>query len=306
MVEDLHPEDPPEIGPYRLRGRLGTGGMGVVYLGFSPKGHARAIKVPHRELARDSEFRRRFAAEVAAASRVSGPGVAEVVASDPDADLPWLASEYVPGTTLDQAVATQPLPTDAVRTFASGLAEALAAIHAAGVVHRDLKPANVLHTPTGPRVVDFGIATAGHTRMTSTGVIIGSPGWIAPERIRGQDATPASDVWAWGACVAYAATGHSPFGADTPDADRRPRPGRPTRPHNLPDNLAPLVTRALASNPSDRPTARELADLLADDAAHRAAPQPEEPEEPWRDFQALASTSKRVASPPTAWSGAAG
>ena len=187
----------------------GAGGMGVVYFGFSTDGHRRAIKVPHRELAADAEFRCRFSAEVAAASKVTGPGVATVVAADTDADLPWLASEYVPGSPLGES-ADVPMGTDDARAFALGLAQALADIHAAGVVHRDLKPANILLTDTGPRVVDFGIATAGFTRLTSTGVIIGSPGWIAPERLKGDDATPASDVWAWGACVAYAFTGRPP------------------------------------------------------------------------------------------------
>ena len=181
----------------------------------------------------DDEFRRRFTAEVNAASRVRGPGVAPVVAADTDGDPPWLASEYVPGTPLDETPTGQPIPAADLPDFARGLAQALASIHAAGVVHRDLKPANVLLTAHGPRVVDFGIATAGLTRMTSTGVIIGSPGWIAPERIRGHDATPAADIWAWGACIAYAATGQSP----PPPTATKPSPSasssaNPTSPHS--------------------------------------------------------------------------
>ena len=260
-MEALHPEDPAEIGPYRLRARLGAGGMGVVYFGFSTDGHRRAIKVPHRDLAADAEFRRRFAAEVAAASKVAGPGVATVVAADTDADLPWLASEYVPGSPLGES-ADVPMGTDDARAFAFGLAVALADIHAAGVVHRDLKPANILLTDTGPRVVDFGIATSGFTRLTSTGVIIGSPGWIAPERLKGDDATSASDVWAWGACVAYAFTGRPPFGGDTPDViAMRILLGQPDL-AALPDAPASIVARALSVDPDQRPSARDLANHL--------------------------------------------
>jgi serine/threonine protein kinase/uncharacterized protein YkwD len=261
VVEALHPEDPAEIGPYRLRARLGAGGMGVVYFGFSPDGHRRAIKVPHGDLAADAEFRRRFAAEVVAASKVTGPGVATVVAADSDADLPWLASEYVPGIPLGES-ADVPMGTDEARAFALGLAVALTDIHAAGVVHRDLKPANILLTDTGPRVVDFGIATAGFTRLTSTGVIVGSPGWIAPERLKGDDATSASDVWAWGACVAYAFTGRSPFGGDAADViAMRILLGQPDL-TALPDAPATIVARALSVDPDQRPSARELATHL--------------------------------------------
>ena len=267
MLVDLRPEDPPEIGPYRLRGRLGAGGMGVVYLGTSPLGHVRAIKVPHRHLLDDEEFRRRFTAEVGAASRVRGPGVAPVVAAEPNGDPPWLASEYVPGPPLDEALAEQPMSPTAVPRFARGLAAALASIHAAGVVHRDLKPSNIVLASNGPQVVDFGIATAGLARMTSTGVIIGSPGWIAPERIRGHDATPASDIWAWGACIAYAATGQSPFAADSHEAiAMRILLSQPDL-TGLTDEVAPLVRAALATEPNDRPRADDLLDQLSNHQA---------------------------------------
>lgn len=259
MLEDLGPEDPAEIGSYRLRGRLGTGGMGTVYLGFTRAGEPVAVKVPHRDLAQDPEFRRRFAAEVAAARRVSGPGVAAVVSADVDTDLPWLASEYVPGTALDEAVRDGSLPSDAVHLLARGLAEALTAIHSVGVVHRDLKPSNVLLTATGPRVVDFGIATAGDTRFTRTGALIGSPGWIAPERLQGLEATAAADVWAWGACVAYAALGKSPFAADTAEAQvNRILTGQPNL-AGVPEDLSGVVALALALAPTERPSAHTLA-----------------------------------------------
>src|SRR5690349_9308502 len=216
-MKPLAADDPRVIGEYRLRAQLGAGGMGRVYLGLSPAGRAVAIKVVHQDLASDADFLRRFGQEVAAARAVSGIYTAPVVASGLNERPPWLATAFVPGPPLDQVVGENgPLPEQALWPLLAGLVEALQAVHACGVVHRDLKPANVLLATDGPRVIDFGIARAADgTSLTAAGVVFGTPGYMSPEQAEGRGAGPASDVFALGCVVAYAATGTGPFGTGT-------------------------------------------------------------------------------------------
>ena len=211
----LEPDDPQSVGAYRLLSRLGAGGMGRVYLGRSPGGRLVAVKVVHAELVRRPEFRERFRREVDAARKVSGAFTAPVVDADPDASLPWLVTSYIAGPSLEQAVAEQgPFEAGAVLALAAGLAEALVSIHAAHLVHRDLKPSNVLLAEDGPRVIDFGIVrSVDSDSVTRTGLVAGSPGFMSPEQVNGEDVTAASDVFCLGAVLAFAATGANPFGS---------------------------------------------------------------------------------------------
>ena len=210
----LDQSDPAEIAGYALRARLGSGGMGNVYLSFTRGGRPVALKVVRKEFADDPEFRRRFRQEVAAAQRVQGLYTAPVVDADPDAPVPWLATAYIAGPALNHAVAEYgPLPELSVLRLLGGVAEGLGAVHAAGLVHRDLKPANVLLAADGPRVIDFGIAHAADaTALTGTGAVLGTPAFMAPEQVAGRPVSSATDVFALGHLVAYAATGHSAFG----------------------------------------------------------------------------------------------
>ncbi|MDV5146711.1 serine/threonine-protein kinase [Streptomyces sp. SBC-4] len=270
-MEPLNAEDPVTIGPFRLIGRLGVGGMGRVFLARSAGGRTVAVKVVHAELAAQEEFRRRFAREVAALERVGGTGTAPVLGSDTTADAPWVAIGYVPGPSLRTVVGDEfgPLPPATVRTLASGLARALVHIHDAGLVHRDLKPSNVLLTVDGPRLIDFGIARAVDTvadggGLTTTGAVVGSPGFMSPEQVRGDRVTPASDVFCLGSVLAYAATGRSPFG--TADSGVHAMMFRIA--HDEPDltDLAPelsgLIRACLAKDPEARPSATEIVETL--------------------------------------------
>jgi serine/threonine protein kinase len=220
VVRELQPGDPQQIGPYRLRGRLGAGGMGQVYLGLSPGGRHVAVKVVHPDLAASPDFRVRFRREVAAARKVSGMFTAPVVDADVDGATPWLATAYVPGPSLSEAVSEHgPLPAPSVLALAAGLAEGLVAVHAAGVVHRDLKPMNVLLAADGPRIIDFGISRAGEaTSLTGVAFVVGSPGFMSPEQAAGGDVGNASDIFSLGAVLAFAATGEGPFGTGSSDA----------------------------------------------------------------------------------------
>lgn len=213
-METLHSDDPRELGSYRLLRRLGAGGMGRVYLARSPGGRTVAVKVVRPDLAADGDFRARFRHEVEIAKAVSGRFTAPVVDADPDAPLPWLATSYVLGPDLTDVVAVHgALPEHTVRGLAAGLAAALQDIHAAGLIHRDLKPSNVLLAADGPRLIDFGIARAvDGSRMTQTGVVVGSPGHMSPEQATGQDVGTAGDVFSLGTVLAFAATGRNPFG----------------------------------------------------------------------------------------------
>ena|GEM_PF-369093 len=213
-MEQLTAHDPRRIGPFEVLGRLGAGGMGLVYLGRSAAGRRVAIKTVRAELAEDQLFRVRFSREIAAAKKVSGFYTAAVVDADADAPLPWLATAYVPAPSLEDLVAEcGPLPVDAVRWLTAGIAEALQSIHQVGLVHRDLKPSNVLVTEDGPRVIDFGIAAGvSHTRLTMTNVAVGTPAYMSPEQARdSRGVTAASDVFSLGSLVVYAATGHAPY-----------------------------------------------------------------------------------------------
>jgi predicted Ser/Thr protein kinase len=251
--------DPSRIGRYRLTARLGAGGMGVVYLGSAKDGSQVAVKVLRPELADDHDFRARFRREVAMLTRVHGLCTVRLIEADTESDKPFLATEYVDGPSLaEQMGRSGPFGPGMVHGLATGLAEALVSIHAAGVIHRDLKPGNVLLTQAGPKVIDFGIAQAmDATAMTRTGMTVGSPGFMAPEQIMGQAGRPA-DVFSWGLTVAYAASGQPPFGTgpteavmyriihDNPDIAA------------VPAGLRPLVAAALAKNPNERPTAGDL------------------------------------------------
>jgi eukaryotic-like serine/threonine-protein kinase len=264
-VQPARPGDPSRIGPFRIVGRLGAGGMGTVHAAVADDGTRLAVKVIHPEQAQEPEFRARFKREVELSSRVTGPHLVPLLAADPDAPTPWLATAYVPGPTLNQHITAQgPLEEGPLCVFAAATAQALAAIHAAGVTHRDVKPQNVLLTPAGPQVLDFGIAHAADaTSVTRTGVMTGTPGWISPEQYRKGTAGPAADVFAWGALVAYAATGRLPFGTGAPDVVAfRVMSGE----HDLngvPAALRGIVERALAQEPDDRPSAAEAAQECA-------------------------------------------
>ena len=265
-MEALQPGDPRLVGSYRLLKRLGSGGMGRVFLGRSPGGRLVAVKVIHPELVADPDFRARFAHEVTAARRVSGMYTAPLVDADPDAPEPWLVTSYVDGPSLADAVAHEgPMRATAVLALALGLAEGLAAIHAADVVHRDLKPSNVLLAADGPRIIDFGIARASDaTVMTQAGLVVGSPGFMSPEQANGNAVGPASDVFSLGTVLAYAGTGIGPFGSGNPDVLLyRVVHGSPAL-DNMPPPLRPVVEQCMSKNPQQRPTSRELLALLSD------------------------------------------
>ena len=216
----LSPSDPPTVGPYRLVGRLGQGGMGVVYLAHGQDGTPVAVKVVKSEVADQPQFRARFAREVQAARAVDGQYTARVVDADTDASPQWVATQYVPGPTLADHIDTHgPMPADQVRLLGLGLAEAIDAIHAAGLIHRDLKPSNIILSPEGPKVIDFGISqTSDATSLTQTGVYLGSLAWMSPEQVTGTPLTPASDMFSLGLLLAYAALGHHPYGDGRPEA----------------------------------------------------------------------------------------
>nr|WP_243876170.1 serine/threonine-protein kinase [Streptomyces sp. 846.5] len=263
-MQALESDDPPQLGGYRLLARLGAGGMGRVYLARSRGGRRVALKVIRPELADDPDFRARFAREVASARAVSGAFTVAVLDADPEAATPWLATEYVPGPSLSAAVREHgPLPLDSVRALAAGLAEALEAIHAAGVVHRDLKPSNVLLAADGPRVIDFGISRAAEaTELTRTGMVVGSPGFMSPEQIEGTAVTPATDVFSLGAVLAFAATGAGPFGEGaTPALLYRVVHSEP-RLDGVPGPLRGLISACLAKEAATRPSPDGLLDRL--------------------------------------------
>jgi serine/threonine protein kinase len=268
VIKDLKAGDPASVGPYRLLGRLGAGGMGEVYLAKSPGGRLVAIKLIRPELADERGFRSRFASEISAARNVSGIYTAAVVDADSEAELPWMATVYVPGPSLTDAVEDNgPLPVDSVLALAAGLAEALQAIHRAGLVHRDLKPSNVLLASDGPRVIDFGISLAlERSMMTATGMVMGSPGFMSPEQARGQREVGApSDMFSFGAVLAFAATGNSPFGVGPTPALLYRVVNEPPDLTAVPARLRPLVEACLVKDPSERPTPGDVLDALSDD-----------------------------------------
>ncbi len=289
-MRPLDDDEPTVVGPYRLLGRLGSGGMGRVYLGRSAGGRTVAVKIVHPHFALDEEFRARFRREVDAARRVGGAWTAPVLDADPEARVPWVATAYAAGPSLTAAVADGgPLPVHSVRALGAGLGEALAAVHELGLVHRDVKPSNVLLTLDGPLLIDFGIAraTEGTASLTSTGVSIGSPGYMSPEQILGKGVTGAADVFSLGAVLAYAATGQPPFSGDSSAAllykvvHEEPRlegldgfagpggPGGPDGFDGFDGDLRELVASCLAKDPSARPAPGEVARRLAPEGAAR-------------------------------------
>ena len=260
--EALRRWDPERIGPYVILGRLGSGAMGQVYLGRSAAGRLVAVKTIRVELAEEAGFRTRFAQEVAAARRVSGVFTAAVVEADPEADLPWLATAYVPAPSLARLVqACGPLPVPAVRWLAAGCAEALESIHGAGLVHRDLKPSNVLVAPDGPKVIDFGVARAAERIGLNPAArgAVGTPAYMAPEQAQdtGQ-ASVASDVYSLGATLAFAATGHPPYQGDSPMDVLARLATEPPDLSGLPGELTGLVTACLQRVPRLRPTSSAM------------------------------------------------
>jgi serine/threonine protein kinase len=276
--ETLRRWDPERIGPYVVLGRLGSGSMGQVYLGRSAAGRLVAVKTIRVELAEEAGFRTRFAQEVAAARKVSGVFTAAVVEADPEADLPWLATAYVPAPSLSRLVlACGPLPVSTVRWLAAGCAEALASIHGAGLVHRDLKPSNVLVAPDGPRVIDFGVARAAERmgRTTARGAV-GTPAYMAPEQARDtREASVASDVYSLGATLLFAATGHPPYsGASVMDVLARLATEEPDL-SGLPGELSEVITACLHRVPRARPTSSAMLVQLGDFTVAQAGPDEE-------------------------------
>ncbi|MEE1767887.1 serine/threonine-protein kinase [Streptomyces sp. JV185] len=275
-IKPLTANDPARIGPYLLLGRVGAGGMGRVYLARSESGRTVAVKVVHAEHVADPQFRARFRREVDAARRVGERYTAPVLDAAPDEEYPWVATGYVPGLSLEQVVRGHgALPTESVLALADGLLRALKDIHAAGIVHRDLKPSNVMLTVEGPKVIDFGIARAVETSvdslLTSTGMVIGSPGFMAPEQIRGESAGPKSDVFTLGCVLTYAATGTLPFGHGVSnqhavmyhivEAD-------PDLARVRDEGLRTLISRLLTKSPDERPSVEQL--LAESDRVHLA------------------------------------
>ncbi|MFB7369113.1 protein kinase [Streptomyces sp. NPDC056222] len=266
MLSPLTHADPAAIAAYRLLARLGSGGMGTVYLARTPGGRTVALKTMHARLASQADFRTRFRLETDAARIIGGRHGAAVVDADPLAETPWLATEYVLGPPLDDAVSLcGGLPEPTVRALGAALAGALAQLHSSGVVHRDLKPSNVLVTAYGPKIIDFGIArAAGDDRLTSTGAATGTPAFMSPEQAGGQEHTPAGDVFALAGVLVFAATGHGPFGTGAPaDLLYRVRYATPDL-TGVPESLLPLLTACLAKDPASRPTTTDLAAHLHD------------------------------------------
>jgi eukaryotic-like serine/threonine-protein kinase len=256
----LRPEDPKQIATYALRARLGSGGMGNVYLSFSPGGYPLAIKVVQRTFANDPEFRIRFRREIAAAQRVQGYYIAPVRDAAPDDEIPWYATAYIAGPSLQAAVAEHgPFPVFSVYCLLAGAAEGIAAVHAAGLIHRDLKPGNVLLADDGPKVIDFGLAQADTlTQLTGTGVAVGTPAYMAPEQVRGT-VSEATDVFALGHLALFAATGHSAFNEGNSDALFYRLLNDPPNLGGCPGELRGIIANCLAKDPADRPSVGEVA-----------------------------------------------
>jgi hypothetical protein len=271
LAEPLTGDDPREVGAYRLRTRLGSGSMGRVYLALTPGGRQVAVKMVRAEFGDDEQFRARFRQEVSAAQRVHGLFTAQVLEADPDAPQPWLATSFVPGLSLRQAVTRfGPLPPDTVFLLLAGIAEALQAIHAVGIVHRDLKPSNVILAADGPRVIDFGIARAAAApALTRSGSWVGSPWFMAPEQARSGPATPAADVFSLGSLAVYAAAGHPPFGTDGEVAVLSRVLNESPDLRGCPPAMRPLIKRCLAKDPARRPQPGQIISACRDRATSR-------------------------------------
>ncbi|MFE1177122.1 protein kinase [Streptomyces sp. NPDC058773] len=295
IFQPLEGDDPRAIAGYRLTARLGSGGMGKVYLSYTPGGRPVAIKVIRPEFSEDAEFRRRFKQEVQSAQRVQGLYTAPVIDSDAEGPSPWLATAYVPGPSLAAAVAEHgKLPVPAVLLLVAGIAEALQVIHGAGIVHRDLKPSNVLLAADGPRVIDFGIARAADaTSLTSSGVTVGTPTFMAPEQAAGSTISPATDVFALGQVAAYAAIGTPAFGEGTSHGVLYRIVHEEPDLTGLPDELRELVTRCLSKEASDRPSVAEVIALCGAASGQTQLRRPEE----WLPTAVAADITTRAAAP---------
>jgi serine/threonine protein kinase len=308
-MEHLKPGDPSRVGNYRLIGRLGEGGMGQVFLGLSPGGRQVAVKVIHSGYASGKQFRERFAREIEAARRVGGLHTASVVDADPGADPPWMVTAFIQGPSLQQAVAEGgPFSLDRVCRLGAGLAEGLAAIHACGLVHRDLKPSNVILADDGPRIIDFGIARAAEASpMTTAGMVVGTYSYMSPEQLRGDVAGPASDVFALGCTLAFAATARITFGDDSivtviyRITTEPPDLTGVTEEHGFRE----LVRDCLSKSPANRPSVATIMERLAEtgtaaQAVLAAAPQPSShvaPPEPKPYPKAVESASGQAGFP---------
>ncbi|MGW1378425.1 serine/threonine-protein kinase [Streptomyces sp. NPDC002446] len=295
IFQPLEGDDPRAIAGYRLTAKLGSGGMGKVYLSYTPGGRPVAIKVIRPEFSEDTEFRRRFKQEVQSAQRVQGLFTAPVIDSDADGASPWLATAYVPGPSLAAAVAQHGrLPVPTVLLLVAGIAEALQVIHGAGIVHRDLKPSNVLLAADGPRVIDFGIARAADaTSLTSSGVTVGTPTFMAPEQAAGSTITPATDVFALGQVAAYAAIGTPAFGEGTSHGVLYRIVHEEPDLTGLPEELRELVTRCLAKEASERPSVAEVIELCGAASGETQLRRPEE----WLPTAVAADITTRAAAP---------
>ncbi|MFB7306676.1 serine/threonine-protein kinase [Streptomyces sp. NPDC056192] len=295
VFQPLAGDDPTTIGGYRLAAKLGAGGMGKVYLSYTPGGRPVAIKVIRPEFGEDAEFRRRFAQEVQSAQRVQGLFTAPVIDADTDGARPWLATAYVPGPSLaDAVVAHGALPVETVLLLIAGMAEALHVIHGAGIVHRDLKPSNVLLAADGPRVIDFGIAHAADaTSLTGSGVTIGTPSFMAPEQAAGRRVTAATDIFALGQVAAYAATGTPAFGEGTSHGVLYRIVHEEPDLSGVPERLTELVTRCLAKDPEARPSVTEVIGLCQAANAETVLRRPED----WLPGSVAADITGRAAAP---------
>lgn len=295
IFQPLAADDPTTIAGYRLAAKLGAGGMGKVYLSYTPGGRPVAIKVIRPEFGEDPEFRRRFAQEVQSAQRVQGLFTAPVIDADTDGAQPWLATAYVPGPSLADAVTAHgALPVEAVLLLIAGMAEALHVIHGAGIVHRDLKPSNVLLAADGPRVIDFGIAYAADaTSLTGSGVTIGTPSFMAPEQAAGRKVTPATDIFALGQVAAYAATGTPAFGEGTSHGVLYRIVHEEPDLSAVPERLTELVTSCLAKDPEARPTIAEIIRLCQTANAETVLRRPED----WLPSPVAADITVRAAAP---------
>lgn len=295
IFQPLTGDDPATIAGYRIAAKLGAGGMGKVYLSYTPGGRPVAIKVIRPEFGEDAEFRRRFAQEVQSAQRVQGLFTAPVIDADTEGAQPWLATAYVPGPSLADAVAAHgALPVQAVLLLIAGMAEALHVIHGAGIVHRDLKPSNVLLAADGPRVIDFGIAYAADaTSLTGSGVTIGTPSFMAPEQAAGRKVTPATDIFALGQVAAYAATGIPAFGEGTSHGVLYRIVHEEPDLTGVPERLTELVTRCLTKDPAGRPSIAEIIELCRTANAETVLRRPED----WLPAPVAADITVRAAAP---------
>ncbi|MFD4320959.1 serine/threonine-protein kinase [Streptomyces sp. NPDC058548] len=295
VFQPLAADDPTTVAGYRLAARLGAGGMGKVYLSYTPGGRPVAIKLIRPEFGEDAEFRRRFAQEVRSAQRVQGLFTAPVIDADPEGAQPWLATAYVPGPSLAAAVVSHgALPVETVLLLVAGMAEALHVIHGAGIVHRDLKPSNVLLAADGPRVIDFGIAHAADaTSLTGSGVTIGTPSFMAPEQAAGRRVTAATDVFALGQVAAYASTGVPAFGEGTSHGVLYRIVHEEPDLSAVPERLSELVTRCLAKDPEARPSLAEIIQLCQAANASTVLRRPED----WLPGPVSADITARAAAP---------